>query len=136
MHQTSDNMYIPISYGSLRVTPIASGVEAPKRHGKNTAVLSSCIILILPSVIMNNKDLLNTRLIFNFYVQISCKNDWNNVFLLNTNASLKTHVDTVQLDIWIFMWLDYYLDFYEKTTHMRPEPVTMRVMALQGNRST
>ena len=32
-----------------------------------------CILLILPSIIINNKDLLKTRLIFNFYAQISCK---------------------------------------------------------------
>jgi len=30
MHQTSN----PNGYGSVRVTPIACGLEAPKRHGK------------------------------------------------------------------------------------------------------
>jgi len=45
-----------------------------------------CILLILPSVIINNKVLLKTRLIFNFYA--SYKNDWNNFLLLNTNVPL------------------------------------------------
>ena len=40
---------------------------------KNTAFLSICILLILPSVIINNKDLLKTWLIFNFYAQFSLK---------------------------------------------------------------
>ena len=35
-----------------------------------------------------NKDLLKTWLIFNFYAQISCKNDWNNFLLLNTYGPL------------------------------------------------
>jgi len=39
---------------------------------KNTAFLSICICLILPSVIINNKDL-KTRLIFSFYAQFSLK---------------------------------------------------------------
>jgi len=52
------NRYNPDGYGSLRVTPIACGLEAPKRHGKNTAYLSVCILLILPSEIINNKTLL------------------------------------------------------------------------------
>ena len=73
---------------SLRVTPIAYGLEAPKRHRKNTAYLSICFFLIQPSVVINIKDLLKTRLIFNFYAHISCKNDWNNVLLLNTNGLL------------------------------------------------
>jgi len=34
MHQTSNNRYNPNGYGSLRVTLIACGLEAPKRHGK------------------------------------------------------------------------------------------------------
>ena len=89
MHLTSKNRYNPNGYGSFRVTPIGCGLEAPKRHGKkNTAFLSICILLILPSVIINNKDLLKTRLIFNFYAHISCKNDWNNFLLLNTNPPL------------------------------------------------
>ena len=88
MHQTSNNRYNPNDYASLWVTAITCGLEAPKRHGKNTAFLSTSILLILPSVIINNKDLLKTRLIFNFYAQISCKNDWNNFLLLNTNAPL------------------------------------------------
>jgi len=58
---------------SLRVTPIACGLEAPKRHRKKTAFLSICYFLIQPSVVMNNKDLLKTRLIFNFNAHISCK---------------------------------------------------------------
>jgi len=88
MHQTSNNRYNPNDYRSLRVTPIACGLETPKRHGKNTAFLSICILLILPSVIINNKDLLKTRLIFNFYSHISRKNDCNNFLLLNTNGPL------------------------------------------------
>jgi len=36
MHQTPNNRHNPNGYGSLRVTPIACGLEAPKRHGKNT----------------------------------------------------------------------------------------------------
>jgi len=58
MHQTSNNMYNPNGYGSLRVTPIACGLEAPKRHGKNTAFLSIYVLPIPQSVIINNKDLL------------------------------------------------------------------------------
>ena len=87
MHQTSNNRYTLNGYGSLRVAPIACGLEAPKRHGKKDGFLSICI---LPSVITNNKDLLKTRLIFNVYAQISCKNDWNNFLLLNTNAPLSS----------------------------------------------
>ena len=36
LHQTSNYMYRynPNGYGSLQVTPIACGLEAPKRHGK------------------------------------------------------------------------------------------------------
>ena len=48
------------------------------------------ILLILTSVIINNKDLLKTRLILNFYAHISCNNDWNNFLLLNTNAPLNS----------------------------------------------
>jgi len=66
MHQTSNNRYNPNGYGSLQVTPIACGLEASKRHGKNTAFLSICILLFLPSININNKDLLKTQLIFNF----------------------------------------------------------------------
>ena len=87
MHQTSNNRYNPNGYGTIRVTTIACGREAPKRHGK-TRLLSICILLILPSVIIKNKELLKTRLIFIFYVQISCSNDWTNFLLLNTNAPL------------------------------------------------
>jgi len=83
MHQTSYNRHNPNGYGSLRVTPIACGHEAPKRHSNKHSFLSICILLILPSVIINNKDLLKTRLNINFYAQISCKkNDWNNFLLL------------------------------------------------------
>ena len=78
MHQTSIR-YNPNGYWSLLVTPIACGLKAPKWHGKNMAFLSICILLILPSVISNNKDLLKTRLICNYFVHISCKNDWNNL---------------------------------------------------------
>jgi len=92
MHQTSNNRYNPNGYGSLRVTSIACGLEAPKRHGKKTRLLSICILLFLPSVIINNNDLLKTRLIFNFYAKISCKNDWNNFLLLNTNVPLINYV--------------------------------------------
>jgi len=35
----------------------------------NTAYLPFCILLILPSVIINNKDLLKAQLTFNFYAQ-------------------------------------------------------------------
>jgi len=87
MHQTSNSRYNLNGYGSLRVVPIACGFEAPKRHGKKDGFLSICI-LILSSVIINNKDLLKTRLIFKFNAQISCKNNWNNLLLLNTNAPL------------------------------------------------
>jgi len=73
---------------SLRVTPIACGLEAPKQHHKIAAFLSICFVLIRPSVVINNKDLLKTWLIFNFYAQLSCKNDWNNFLLLNTNEPL------------------------------------------------
>jgi len=85
MQQRSNNRYNLNSYRSLRVTLIACGLGTPKRHGKNMAFLSICI-LILPSVIINNEDLLKACLIFNFYTNISCKNDWNNFLLLNTNA--------------------------------------------------
>jgi len=34
MHQTFNNRYNPNGYGSLRVTPIACGLEVPIRHGK------------------------------------------------------------------------------------------------------
>jgi len=57
MHQTSNNRYNMNGYGSLQVTPIACGLEAPKRHGK-TRLISICILLILPSVNINNKELL------------------------------------------------------------------------------
>ena len=50
----------PRMHQTLRVTPFACGLEAPKWHG-----------LILASVIINNKDLLKTQLIFKFYAQIS-----------------------------------------------------------------
>ena len=46
------------------------------------------ILLIISSAIISNKDLLKTRFIFNLYAHISCKNDWNNFLLLNTNAPL------------------------------------------------
>jgi len=54
---------------------------------KTRFFLSICFFLI-PSVVINNKDLLKTQLIFNFYAHISCKNDWNNFLLLNTNGPL------------------------------------------------
>ena len=88
MHQTLKNRYNPNGYGSIRVTSISCGHEAQKRHGKNTAFLSICILLIRPSIVINNKDLLTTRLIFNFYAQLSCKHDWNIFLLLNTNGPL------------------------------------------------
>jgi len=78
MHQPSNNRYNPNGNGSWQVTPIACGFEAPKRHGNKTAFSSICILLlIIPHIIINNKDLLKPRLIFNFYAHISCKNDWN-----------------------------------------------------------
>jgi len=84
MHQTSNNRYNPNGYGSLRVTPIAFLRTLSCQHDmvQNRFFLSICILLILPSVIINNKDLLKTRLICNFF----CKNDCNNFLLLNTNA--------------------------------------------------
>jgi len=88
MHQTSNNRYNPNGYGSLRVTPIACGLEMPKRHGKITAFLSICSFLIRPFVVIYNKDWLKIRLIFNFYAHFFCKNDWNNFLLLNTNGPL------------------------------------------------
>ena len=78
---------------SLRVTPIACGLEAPKWHRKNTAFLSICFFLIRPSVVINNKDLLKTRLIFNSYAQMCCKNDWKKFLLLNTNVPLTFSVN-------------------------------------------
>jgi len=61
MHQTSNIRYNPNGYGSVRVTPIACGLEAPKRHGKKKhGVLSICTLLIPPSVDISNKDLLKT----------------------------------------------------------------------------
>ena len=43
---------------------------------KSMACLSICILLILPSVIINDKDYFaKTRLILNFHAHISCKND-------------------------------------------------------------
>jgi len=39
MHQTSNKRYNPKGYASLRVTPIACGLEAPTRHGKNTVFI-------------------------------------------------------------------------------------------------
>ena len=57
----------------------------PKRHGKKTAVLSICILFILPSVIINNKDLPKHSW-FATFMHIFCKNDWNNFLLLNTYA--------------------------------------------------
>jgi len=57
--------------------------------GKNTSFLSICILFILPYLIINKKDLLKTCLIFNCYAhKFSCKNDWNNFLLLNTNPPL------------------------------------------------
>jgi len=55
-------------------------------------ILSICIRLILPSVIINSKDLLKIRLIFNFYAHISFKNDWKNFLLLNAYPPLITFV--------------------------------------------
>ena len=89
MNQTFNNRYNPNGYGSIRVTPISCGHEAPTRHGKKHGFLSICILLIRPSIVINNKDLLTTRLIFNFYAQLSYKHDWNNFLLLNTNEPLK-----------------------------------------------
>jgi len=54
---TSNNRYNPNDFGSLRVIPIACGLETPKRH-ENMAFLSMCILLIFLSVIINNKYLL------------------------------------------------------------------------------
>jgi len=96
MHQTSNNRYSPNGYASLRVTSIACGLKASKRHGKNTAFLCTCILVILPSVIINNKDLLKSRLIFNFYAHLSCKNERNNFLLLNTNAPLTSLIELSQ----------------------------------------
>jgi len=88
MHQTSYNRYNPNDYGSLRVTPIAD-----MRHQNgiviNTAFLSICILLILPSVIINNKDLLKTRLNINFYAKISCKKTIEIISYCCTTAPLK-----------------------------------------------
>jgi len=76
MHQTSNNRYNPIirtvteAYKSHRLL-----ADFRRQNGmvKNRAFLSICILHILPSVIINSKDLLKTRLIFNFYAHISCK---------------------------------------------------------------
>jgi len=45
MHQKSNNKYNLNCCGSLRVTPIACGLEAQKRHGKNTAFYPSVSFL-------------------------------------------------------------------------------------------
>jgi len=77
MHQTSNYRYNLNGYGSLKVTPIACGLEA--QNGmvkKKTAFLSICILLILPAAIINNKDLLKTWLIFNFYEQLKKINSY------------------------------------------------------------
>ena len=98
---SSNNRINPNGYGSLRVTPIARVFEALKTAWYiNTAFLSICIILFLPSVIINYKDLLKPRLIFTFYAQISCLNDWNNFLMLNTNDPLSN----------VLLW---YLDKFE-----------------------
>jgi len=89
------NRYNPNSNGSLRVLRRQNGMV------KNTAFLSICILLILPSVIITNEDLLNTQLIFNFYAQISCKNDWNNFLLLNTNAPLSRKMEEKTAVNWV-----------------------------------
>jgi len=47
MHQTFNNRYNPSGYGSLRVTPIASGLEAPKQHGKQQGAVSLTPLSIL-----------------------------------------------------------------------------------------
>jgi len=96
-------MYNPNGNRSLQVTPIACGLKTPKQHGKNTTFLSICILHILPSVIINNKDSLKTQLIFNFYAQISCKNDWNNFLLLKTNAPLTDSNSLIPFSVGIFM---------------------------------
>jgi len=54
MHQTPNNGYDPNGYGSLRVTPIACGLEAPKRHGKKHVFYTSALLFFN----INNKDLL------------------------------------------------------------------------------
>jgi len=81
MHQTSNN---PNGYESLRVTPIACGLEVPKRHGKTRLFIN---LHLSYSSIRNYQQwrFAKTRLIFNFYAHISCNNDWNNFLLLNTN---------------------------------------------------
>ena len=109
MHQTSNNRYNLNGYGSLRGTPNACRLEAPKRHGKKQGFFIYCILLILLSVIINNKDLLKTCLIFNFYAHISCKSDWNNFLLLNTNAPLsnKSKIYPKQY-VYIFAWKRYH----------------------------
>jgi len=87
----SNNRYNPNGYKSLRVTPISCGLEAPKRHGKKTRFFIH-LLIIRPSVVITNKDLLKTRLIFNFYAQMSCKIDWNNFLLLNTIVPLNVAI--------------------------------------------
>jgi len=76
MHQASNNRYNPNGYGSLRVTP-----DLRCQTGMvKTRLFIHLSFLIRPSVVINNKDLLKIRLIFNFYAHISCKNDWNNFY--------------------------------------------------------
>jgi len=84
MHQMSNNRY------NLKLTSHTDCLRTwdVKTHRKNTAFLSICFFLIQPFVVINNKDLLKTRLIFNFYAHISCKKDWNKFLLLNTNGPL------------------------------------------------
>jgi len=56
---------------SLRVTPIACALEAPKRHHKKTAFFIH-LLLSYSAICINNKDLLKHGY-FNFYAHISCK---------------------------------------------------------------
>ena len=75
MHQMSNNRYYPNGYVSLRVTQIFCGLETPKRHGKNAALLYICILFILPSEIINNKYLLKHGWFSHFMHTILVKND-------------------------------------------------------------
>jgi len=70
------------AYQSHKLLPELRRHNGMVKHG----FLSICIHLILPSVIISIKDLLKTQLMLNFYAQMSCINDWNNILLLNTNT--------------------------------------------------
>jgi len=89
-HRNNTRIRVTHRFGCLRVTPITCGIKAPKRHSNKHGFSSIFFLRIRPSIEINKNDFLKTRLVFNFYAHIACKNDWNNFFLLNTNGPLRT----------------------------------------------